>query len=280
VGEDGALSLDPRSPFGDTAPLFGVATVRVGKRLFVYAAEYDLDRLRGFELQDDGALVELPSSPFAAGDGPNGIAAAKRLVFAPSEDGFVTSYVVESDGSLAPSGPPLELAPPAVSIFNATPDAKGKLLYVADDGFDDPVGGADLPPAVYAFRVDRRTAALRPVAGSPFATSLPLLFANGASTAKKLVVVVGFEAGAADLQVFRIGRKGVLAPLGPLQDSGLGALAHALDPKGRWLLVASAAEVRASQIDGRTGLVTHLGPGSRQPLGGGAEPNAIVVLSR
>jgi 6-phosphogluconolactonase (cycloisomerase 2 family) len=283
VGEDGGLSLVPGSPFGGTGALFGVAAVRVGKRVFVYAAEFDLDRLRGFEVQADGALVELPSSPYPAGDGPNGIAAAKRLVFATSEDGFVASYVVGDDGALAPApGSPLALDPPPVFVFNATPDAKGKLLYVVDDGFDDPVNDAnDLPVSVYGFTVDRKTAALTPAAGSPFDTSMPLevvVGATGGSTAKKLLVVVGFQDAASDLQVFKIGKGGALEPLGDVQDSGLDALAHALDPKGKWLFVASDADVRVSRISGKTGFVD---PVDQEPLGlGGSESNAIVVMSR
>ena len=290
VAEDGVPSLVGGSPFGTTAPLFGVAAVRVGKRVFVYAAEYDLDRLRGFEVQPDGSLAELPSSPFPAGDGPNGIASAKRLVFATSEDGAVASYVVGDDGALAAApGSPLALDPAPIFVFNATPDAKGKLLYVAADGFDDPVDDAnDLPTSVYAFSIDKKTAALTPVPGSPFDTSMPteamvgiadaVVGATGASTAKKLVVAVGFQAVSEDLQVFKIGKGGALTPLGPAQDTGLNALAHALDPKGKWLLVASDANVRVSAISGKTAVVT---PVDQQPLGaGGAESNAIVLLSR
>jgi 6-phosphogluconolactonase (cycloisomerase 2 family) len=283
VAEDGVPSLVGGSPFGATASLFGVAAVRVGKRVFVYAAEYDFDRLRGFEVQPDGSLAELPSSPFPAGDGPNGIASAKRLVFATSEDGAVASYVVGDDGALAAApGSPLALDPAPIFVFNATPDAKGKLLYVADDGFDDPVDDAnDLPPSVYAFTVDKKTAALTPVAGSPFDTTMPLevvVGATGASTAKKLVVAFGFEAVNEDLQAFKIGKGGALTPLGPAQDTGLNALAHALDPKGKWLLVASDANVRVSAISGKTGVAT---PVDQQPLGlGGSESNAIVLLSR
>lgn len=289
VGEDGSLALVPGSPFGATGPLVGVAAVRAGKRVFVYAAEYDLDRLRGFEVQPDGTLAELPTSPVAAGDGPSGIAAARRLLFATSEDGRVASYVVGKDGALAAApGSPLPLDPPPIFVFNARPDAKGKRLYVVDDGFDDPVDDAnDLPVSVYAFRVSPKTAGLTPVAGSPFATSMPteamvglpdaVVGATGASTAKKLVVAVGYEAGASDLQVFEIGKKGVLAPLGAVQDSGLDAEAHALDPKGRWLLLASDQELRAYAVDRKTGALT---PGDSESFPSASESNAVVVLSR
>jgi 6-phosphogluconolactonase (cycloisomerase 2 family) len=286
VGEDGSLSTVAGSPFGATGSLFGVAAVRVGKRLFVYAAEFELDQIRGFEVQADGTLVELATSPAPTGDEPNGIAAAKDKLFATSEDGAVASYVVGEDGALAPApGSPLALDPPPVFVFNATPDAKGKLLYLAADGFDDPADDTnDLPPSVYAFTVDKTTAALTPVAGSPFDTTMPLeevVGATGASTAKKIVVALGFEAVNGDLQVFKIGKGGALTPLGAAQDSGLNALAHALDPKGKWLFVASEANVRASRISGKTGLVTTLGLDSQKPLGAGAsETNAVVVLSR
>lgn len=286
VGEDGSLAAVPGSPFGATGPLFGVAAVRVGKRVFVYAAEADLDQLRGFEVQADGTLVELASSPAPTGDVPIGVAAAKSLLFATSEDGRVASYVVGKDGSLAPApGSPLALDPSPVFVFNATPDAKGKLLYVTDDGFDDPADDSnDVPPAVYAFTVNQKTAALTPVSGSPFDTTMPLelvVAANGASTAKKLVVAFAFQAVEDDLQVFKIGKQGVLTPLGPAQDSGLNTLAHALDAKGKWLLAASDENLRASSINGKSGVVTSLGPASQQPLGaGGSESNAIVVLTR
>jgi hypothetical protein len=282
VTEDGSLDLVAGSPFGATAPLFGVAAVRVGKRAFVYGAEYDLDQLRGFEVQADGTLVELPSSPYPAGDGPNGIASARRLLFATSEDGAVASYVVGSDGALAPApGSPLALDPAPVFVYNATPDAKGKLLYVVDDGFDDPVDDAnDLPVSVFAFTVDKKTAGLTPVAGSPFETAMPIadvVAATGASTVKKLLVAVGFEEVNEDLQVFKIGKGGALTPLGGAQDTGVNALAHAFDKKGKWLFVASAERLRVYSVSGKSGLVE---PVDEALFPADAESNAIVVMSR
>jgi|GEM_PF-5981538 len=288
VAEDGSLALVPGSPFtattdeckGIPCPLFGVAAVRVGKRVFVYAAEFDLDQLRGFEVQADGTLVELPTSPFPAGDGPNGIAAAKRLLFAVSEDGAVASYVVGEDGALAPApGSPLALDPPPVFVYNATPDAKGKRLYVVDDGFDDPADVDDIPVGVYGFSVDKRTAALTPIPGSPFDTALPVeevTGATGGATAKKLVVAVGFEEVNNDLQVFKIGGGGALSQLGEAQDSGLNTVAASFDPKGKWFLVSSLENVRVNRISARTGEVV---PVDQEPIVAG-EVNAIVILSR
>jgi hypothetical protein len=289
VGEDGALSAVAGSPFGVTTTecegspcaLLGVAAVPIKKRLFVYAAEFDLNQLRGFEVQADGTLVELDASPFPTGEDPNGMASVKNLLFATGEGGSVASFVVGEDGTLTPApGSPLDLDPAPNFVFNATPDAKGKLLFVVDDGFNDEVNDDnDEPVAVYAFTVDKNTAALTPVAGSPFETGMPpntVVGATGGSSAKKLLVAVGFSEVDDDLQVFKIGKGGVLTPLGTAQDSGLNTLAHALDPKGKWFLTASDANLRVSTINGKTGLVD---PVDQQPLGG-AESNAIVVLKR
>jgi 6-phosphogluconolactonase (cycloisomerase 2 family) len=290
VGEDGALTPVAGSPFSVTttecsgAPcaLLGVAAVPIKKRLFVYAAEFDQNQLRGFEVQPDGTLVELDASPFPTGTNPDGIASVKNLLFATGEgDGTVASFVVGEDGTLAPApGSPLALDPTPIFVFNATPDAKGKYLYVVDDGFNDEVNDDnDEPVAVYAFTVDKNTAALTPVAGSPFETGMPpnsVVGATGASSAKKLLVAVGFSEVDDDLQVFKIGKGGVLTPLGTVQDSGLNTLAHALDPKGKWFLTASDANLRVNTINGKTGAVD---PVDQQPLGG-ADSNAIVLLKR
>lgn len=281
VGEDGSLALVPGSPFGATGEIDGVAAVRVGKRVFVYGAEYEENRLRGFEVLADGTLVELPTSPFDAGVSPDGVSAAKRLLFAANEEGTISSYVVAKDGALAPApGTPLALDP--TFVFNVTPSATGKLLYVVDDGFDAMDDANDVPIRVYAFRVNRKTAALAPVPpGDPFDTAMPVatvVEATGASTAKKLLVAFGFEAVNQDMQVFKIGKGGVLAQLGAAQDSGLNVDAHTMDPKGRWLLVASSANLRVSRVDPKTGVVT---PVDQKPLGGGdSNTNAVVLLRR
>jgi hypothetical protein len=287
VAEDGGLVAVAGSPFGATGTacdggpcrLLGVAALRVGKRLFVYAAEFDQDRLRGFEAQADGSLAELPASPFAACPSPNGIAGAKTLLFATCESGSVASYVVGEDGTPTPApGSPLDLDPAPIFVFNAVPDAKGKLLYVVDDGFDDANDANDVPVSVYTFGVDKKTAALAPLAGSPFPTSLPpntVDAATGASTAKKLVVAAGFEAVNDDLQVFKIGKGGAPASLGAAQDSGLNVQAHVLDPKGKWLLAASNERIRVYGISAKTGLVT---PVAEQEFPADTEANAILLL--
>src|SRR5262249_20265544 len=121
--------------------------------------------------------------------------------------------------------------------------------YVADEG-----------PAkeVFGFRVNKSNAALIPLPFSPFASGAdtntglaiagkPLLFSLGH--------VLG---GGLDLQAFLKVSRGVLVAHGVSTSAGIGPLASgALEPQGRFLVVASNTKVRSFAVNSTTaGLTT------------------------
>jgi hypothetical protein len=262
----GALEAVAGSPFGGAGGLWGTGVVQRGRRTFVYGCAYQTDQVRGFEVQDDGTLVELPSSPFAAGDGPDGLAAVKNKVFVANEGArTISSYVVAPDGSLVSSGDPVDVAG-VDFIYNVNPDSTGKVLYVA---------GCDQTVAI--FRVDPRTAALTPLEDSPFDSVVPDACV-GAAVSKKLLAVPSNNNGpAANLQVFRRGKEGVPTALGTPQDTGIdGAECCAFDRTGRLFVVVNDTQVQSVVIDPRTGGAT-----AGTPVAAPSNsPTCLVVVKR
>src|SRR5262249_25182953 len=64
----GGLTLVGGGPFGGTR-LLGLAVVEKGTKTFVYASDFDGDKIFGFQVQSDSTLAALPGSPFPGGDG-------------------------------------------------------------------------------------------------------------------------------------------------------------------------------------------------------------------
>jgi hypothetical protein len=277
VNPDGSLTATAGSPVGGTTELDGTATVQVGKRVFAYGGEFSTGMLHGFEVGVGGALTELPSSPFDVGlTEPTGIAARKNLLFAVDEDlGTIGSYVIGPDGTPTPApGSPVTPTPEPAFIYNVGPDAKGKLVYALDGPTDT------LPAKVYGFTVDKHTAELTPIPGSPFETNFLLEVEQvvAATTAKGILAAIGFLEVDLDLQLFKVGKGGVLSPLGAVHDTNVNARAQASHPSGKFLVVASEDNVVVIAIQKSTGLIDHA---PFVPLGaGGTNPTGIVILNR
>ena len=269
VAKDGSLAPVTGSPFNSGGDDYvGTAVVQAGKRAFAYGASFLTDEVRGFEILTDGTLQALPGGPAPTGAGPAGMEARKRLLFvANQEDLTVSTFAIGKDGTITPApGSPMAL-PGAAFVFNVNADPKGKRVYVHDDG--DDTGGL-----IYGFGVDKRSAALSPLAGSPFRT-FPVGGKTGLAVAKKLLFAFDFEDETNDIHPFRIGKNGVLVDTDIIISSGLILHAHWIDPKGKRLIVAGPtvlATVKASK-DGslETSDVATLP---------GIEPTAIVVVKR
>jgi len=101
-----------------------------------------------------GALSEVPGSPFAIGVGlaidPSG-----KFVFVADQNNNLSTYAIDSIGSLTPAGAPVPLAAEAESI---AVDPAGKFVFVGL-----------VPREIAGFTLDSTTGALTPIAGSPFA---------------------------------------------------------------------------------------------------------------
>jgi hypothetical protein len=280
VNKDGSLTLAPGSPFPG-GELTGVATVQVGKRSFVYAANFDTTDLHGFEIGTDGVLTPLANSPFESGlDAPAGAIARKRFLFVadqPTEAPEATPpglgvYVIGEDGTPAAApGAPLDL--PGLYSYNVGADAAGKFVYVGDDA---DAAGTDHPIRVNAVAIDKKTGAPTLVPGTPFDTDLVYEFQAGASVGKGIVAEIASDAVDDDLALFRPAKNGSLTQLGTGQDTNVNARAHTFG--GKFLFVASTDNVVVIAIRKRDGAVDHA---PFVPLGtGGTNPIGIVVLNR
>jgi 6-phosphogluconolactonase (cycloisomerase 2 family) len=274
VGSDGGLSLVSGSPFGGVE-VFGVAVVKRKGRDFVYASEERQDRVRAFELQPDASLVPLFPATFTAGDGPLGTIAVKKLLFVANENRVGTStsisgYEVQADGTLIDApGNPFFVAD--AFVFSVFADRRGKLLY-----------GPDCDNGrIFGFSIDRATAALTGLPGSPFASGTDALCAGLAIGKKPLLFGLDESAsGVNDVRAFLRDRDGTLAPLGGVQSSGVDrAEVGALDPTGRFLVIASAGSdtLRTFSVDAATGAIV---PVDTAPLPADEDVNALLFVRR
>src|SRR5262249_7498556 len=123
----------------------------------------DAHQIRGYAVQGDDTLVEVPGSPFAAGMEIDGMAAAGGAVFAASDVvDSVAAFKVQSNGSLvaAPGSPFSVSGGGGGDLQNVFVDARGRSAYLPDPDTD--------PNDVFGFKVDSGSAALTPLSGSPF----------------------------------------------------------------------------------------------------------------
>lgn len=138
VGRDGALTRVGGSPFTGSQPIseiMGVAVVHRRSRTFVYGAETARDQIRGFELTQSGALVELPNSPFPSGPSPFALSAGDTYLFAAGQrlqqPGTISAYRVMLDGTLTPpDGSPY--SPGTTALTHAVSDPSGSFVYAGD----------------------------------------------------------------------------------------------------------------------------------------------------
>ena len=277
VSKDGALTLVPGSPFspGAGSSFLGTGVVEVGKRVFVYSASFDDGQVYAWEAGSDGSLTELAGSPFVSGTGADGLVTSKKLVFVANEGNFevipnvlstISSYVVAKDGTLTPA-PGSPFTPVDVDfIWNTTPDAKGKLLY-ADDGGN----------GVRVFEVDKKTARLTEVSGSPFAAQGD---GTGVLVTKKFAYDVRFDEADDALLPFFTGKKGSLEQTGIVINSPIGIMTFASDKNGKHMIFAGIEGVLSARIGG---------DGKKQGALEGLDseislvatnPNAVVMITR
>lgn len=272
VAVDGTLVSVPGSPFAPDSggDFLGTGVVEAGKRVFVYAAAYADGNVYGWEAAADGSLVELGGSPFASGLDPDGLATRKKFVFVANEgDEFtpssISSYVAATDGTLVPAATS-PLVPPNVPFFyNVFPDARGKFLYV-----DGGVTG------IHVFAIDKTTAALAPIAGSPFAT---LTFGAGVLVTKRIAYAVGLEIAQFALQPFTVAKSGALARTSiDIIPAPQPIDAFAADKAGKRLAFAGPNGVATANIDDkREGSLTRL---DLVDFTAASATNAVVVAVR
>lgn len=244
VNKDGTLTSVPGSPFfpGAGGDFLGTGVVEVGKRVFVYSVSFNDNSVYAWEADGDGTLTELAGSPFAAGTEPVGLATRKKFVFVANEgdDGLaipssLSSYLVAGDGTLLPT-PGSPYTPLGVDfIYNAYPDLRGKFLF-ADDGVN----------GIRSFAIDKKTAGLTEIVGSPFAS---LTGGAGVLVTKKLLYAVGYQVTDDALQPFKIEKKGEVTPTGIIINSPLAIDTFTADKNGKRIVFAGPGGVATATID-------------------------------
>jgi 6-phosphogluconolactonase (cycloisomerase 2 family) len=138
IARDGAITRVAGSPFAGNqtiSEIQGVAVVHRRSRTFVYGAETARNRIRGFELFQNGALTELPTSPFASGPAPFALTSGDTYLYATGQrlmqNGSITAYRVMLDGTLSqPDGSPYY--PGTTAMTHAVVDPSGQFVYAAD----------------------------------------------------------------------------------------------------------------------------------------------------
>jgi len=266
VNKDGTLTSVPGSPFspGVGSDFLGTGVVEVGKRVFVYSASFDDGNVYAWEANDDGSLTELAASPFPSGTGPDGLAVRKKFVFVANEsDGSLSSFVAGKDGTLVPS-PTSPFFPPNVDFFwNTSPDVKGKVLYV-DDGAN----------GIRAFAVDKKTAELTQLEGSPFATDLG---GAGVMVSKKFAWSIGFNDPANAFQPFKIVKKGALESQGIVGNTPIGFVTFTSDKNAKRMVLAGFDGVATATLEDKEGRLTGL---DIEGFLVEPNPNAVVMVQR
>ena len=251
VAKDGTLSAAGGSPLvidGVSNSLLGTAAVDRGRRTFVYSCDFGANGVRGFEMAKDGALTELAGSPFAAGEGPDGLIASKKHVFCVNEiDETISAFAVEKDGSLtaAPGGP--------VSIdtgfsWNVHLGPKGKRIYCGDDSNN----------RLFGFDFHRKTGELTALPGSPFTTDIDSS-GPGLSAAKRGPAVIVSDGHG--IQSALVARDGTVTPLAETVVTAVNdANAHGRSPNGKFIAIAGAgpegAGLYSYAVDRKTGVLT------------------------
>jgi 6-phosphogluconolactonase len=179
----------------------------------------------------------------------------------------VSAYRIGSGGVLTPvPGSPFPAGPNPADV---TVDPTGRFAYVVNDP-----GVPEVPGTVSVFAICS-DGALKPVPGSPFpAGDSPAAVVVDPTDRFVYIVNVSVSGQLGAVTAFNIGPNGALTPV-PGSPFAAGSLPEALavDPRGRFLFVATGGAISAFSIgpDGALGPV----PGSPFPAGFGT--NSVTV---
>ena len=263
VAEDGTLSRAPGSPLAMTGVFLGTGVVQNGK--YVYVNDYDGDVVHGFEVAKSGELSAIAGSPWTTdGDHPIGLSAGNKVVVSANQFSInLSSFRVGKGGVLTPA-PNSPVTPSGASIVeNVDVDSKGRFAYAGDCG----------GPGIHGFAIDKKTAELIPLAGSPFATASAVC-SGVAPTRRGAIAFTRFSG----FQVFSRGKDGALVtPAAPVamdfRDS------HALTKNEKIIVAAddSTGMVGTFEFDPKTGSIT---PIDSDSITGVSGANATVIVER
>jgi 6-phosphogluconolactonase len=248
---------------------------------FAFVANMNSNTISGFSLDPkSGALSPLAGSPFAAGTGPEFMAAdptGKFLFVANSGSSDVSVFQITSQtGTLTavPGSPfPAGTRPEGIAV-----DPGGKFVFVANQ--------ASNSISVFNLATD---GSLSPVSGSPFPAAHP--FGLAINPSGKVLYANNFpDSMAADLNsvsAFLIAPNGALSPLAgspsPTANSSgfASSIGMAIDPQGKFLFVADhmAQAIVPFDIAAATGALTPASalPTAAASCGVGCHNNSLRV---
>jgi len=164
----GALTPVPGSPFVEGVWPFSVAVDPTGQ--FAYVANLFSNTISGYAIDGKtGALTPVPGSPFAEGNDPFSVTVDPTGQFAYVANSLrntISGYSIDrKTGALTPvPGSPFAGGDGPISV---AVDPTGQFAYVANESIKNYSAGR--PGTVSGYRIDRKTGALTPVPGSPFA---------------------------------------------------------------------------------------------------------------
>jgi hypothetical protein len=236
VDINGDLTRVAGSPFQGNQPIseiVSVAAVVRRSRTFVYGAEMAQNRIRGFEVQGNGTLVELPTSPFSTADAVFNLSAGDTYLYATGQrlqkEGTISAYRVSLDGQLTqPDGSPYY--PGSTALSQAVVDPTGHFVFCGDR----------FQGRVYNYKVNR---------GSTMGSALTAIVPRGSLTGSftpSRGIVLGYtdllfalsDASKNPILPLRRDAAGVLTPLAIPALPGTHRLTHgALDPGESYLVV-------------------------------------------
>jgi 6-phosphogluconolactonase (cycloisomerase 2 family) len=268
--------------FGNlTGPVATVTTRRTPVAVAVWETYFYVANAEGsisaYQVSGEGAAVtELGGSPFPAGSGPVGIAAADPglLYVANSESNNITGYTLNPNtgvptllpGSPFPAGTnpsSIEVTPP----MYLNPLAGATLVIVTNRGSNN--------VSVYSIS---GAGGLAPVPGSPFpAGTAPTSSAAGSSLPLKYVYVANSQSN--DISGYSIDNAtGVLTPLASSPfAAGTRPLSVGAAPGGNFVYVANTGSNSLSvfAVDPGTGALT---PASGSPFAVGDSPQQVFFF--
>jgi hypothetical protein len=242
------------SPFGG-GPIMTVAVVREGPSTFVYgSAGFPGKGIRGFQVQQNGTLAEIPGSPFEATGGSFSgsvvvgdlLVAIKAGEFVINRGGALATFRAGADGSLT-AGPRLPYDPDAFHPFLAR---KGSCVFLPEVNNRRLLG----------FSLDPATGALAGAPGSPFSVD-PALAEGRLDMAVRgdlaFLLNIAPSSGKGAAQANQVNGDCTLTPLGPVQTLGSPApIVAAISPQRRCLVTASLSQVRTFGIKRASGKLT------------------------